>query len=341
LAKAGFPMPRSRFENWRERGLVVTCGTREGLGRGKGREAHLYPGGTAGQAIEIAQLRRQNLDLDEIGWRLWLEGRPVGRCCWFDVFEAAAAEFDAVASTLGDVLNSDSLNEDPIQELADQAYRADTSDPLFRQVRKALGPDRLPALVLQLASMAIGEFTSASTQPDPASGECQADLRAMDVALGLSHARTDLAEGVGPIIEGDYSPILRQAFAPLADTTLTEFLASVDSERLRRTTRDLSAFAQSLAAASLEFDRTMAKDAFGFRRAALLARSDRMRQAQTGLVWTLILEKSAEKFHDLGAMAQLFDAATKSAQGFPPSDLLSQNSLRPNFRRRPLRKPII
>ena len=111
--------------------------------------------------------------------------------------------------------------------------------------------------------MAIGEFTSASTQPDPASGERQADLRAMDVALGLGHARTDFAAGVGPIIEGDYSPILRQTFAPLANTTLTEFLASADSEHLRKTTRDLSAFAQSLAAASQEFDRTLAKDAFG------------------------------------------------------------------------------
>jgi hypothetical protein len=154
--------------------------------------------------------------------------------------------------------------------------------------------------VLQLASRAIGEFTSTSTQPDPASGERQADLRAMDVALGLGHARTDFAAGVGPIIEGDYSPILRHTFAPLANTTLTEFLASADSEHLRKTTRDLSAFAQSLAAASQEFDRTLAKDAFGFRRAALLARSDRMRQAQTGLMWTLILEKSAEKFYDLG-----------------------------------------
>ena len=65
-----------------------------------------------------------------------------------------------------------------------------------------------------------------------------------------------------------------------------------------------------------------------------------MRQAQTGLMWTLILEKSAEKFHDLGAKAQLFDTATKSAQEFPPSDVLTENSRRPNFRRGPLRKPI-
>ena len=59
---------------------AVSCGgTRKGLGQGKGRVAHLYPDGTIEQAIEIAQLRRQNLDLDEIGWRLWLAGYPVER----------------------------------------------------------------------------------------------------------------------------------------------------------------------------------------------------------------------------------------------------------------------
>ena len=183
-------------------------------------------------------LRQQNLDLDEIGWRLWLAGRPVGRNCWFDVFEEGAKEFDAIASAFRDALNSDSLDEDPIQELADQAYRADTSDPLFRQIRKALGAERLSAIVFHVASMAIGEFTSASTQQDLASTERQADLRAMDVALGLGHARTDTVDGVGPIIRGDYSSILRDTFAPLADTTLSEFLKQVDPERLRTVTRD-------------------------------------------------------------------------------------------------------
>jgi hypothetical protein len=351
LAAAGFPTPPTRFENWRERGLVVPCGSRRGLGQAKGRVAHLYPDGTIEQAIEIAQMRRQNLDLDEIGWRLWVAGRQVERKCWFPVFEVAAAEFDASASEFREALDSDDLDENPIDELAKTALAAKTHDPLFRQVRKSLGPDRLSAILLHVASMAVGEFVSVSTQTeelskdqdgsisaqmqDPRIKERQADLRAMDVALGLGRARTDTVVGVGPIIVGDYSSIIRETFAPLANTTLTEFLASVDSEHLRGTTRDLSAFAQSLAAASQEFDRTLAKDAFGFRRAALLARSDRMRQAQTGLMWALILEKSAEKFHDLSAMTQRFDAAAKLVREH--QDLLKNS--RPNFQRQP-KKPI-
>jgi hypothetical protein len=92
----------------------------------------------------------------------------------------------------------------------------------FRQVRKALGPDRLSSIVLHIMNMALGEFTSVSTQAerltrdeeeisitaqlqDPRINERQADLRAMDVALGLGHARSDTVNGVGPIISGDYS----------------------------------------------------------------------------------------------------------------------------------------
>jgi hypothetical protein len=131
----------------------------------------------------------------------------------------------------------------------------------------------------------------------------------MDVALGLGHARSDTVNDVGPIITGDYSAILRDTFAPLADTTLSEFLKTVDPERLRKVTRDFSALTQSIAVASQEFSKTLAKDAFGLGRAALMARSDRKRQALLGLIWTLVQERSAEKFHDLSAMAQSFNAA--------------------------------
>jgi hypothetical protein len=121
--------------------------------------------------------------------------------------------------------------------------------------------------------------------------------------------------------------------------SLTEFLKSVDPERLRKTTRDMSAFTHALAAASHEFDRVLAKDAFGFRRASLLARNNRTCQAQTGLIWTLILEKSADKFHDLSAMTELFNAAAKLSREMLRSDKKAENSRRPIFRRGP-RNPI-
>jgi hypothetical protein len=339
LAEAGVPMPSTRFENWREHGLVVPCGSRKGLGQAKGRRPHLYPDGTIEQAIEIVGLLRQNLDLDEIGWRLWLSGRPVGRNCWFEVFEAAAKEFDEGAAAARRALNSDSLDEDPIKELADKLYRADTPDPIFRQARKALGADRWQAFVQHLAYMATGKFTSASTEVDPTDPERQADLRAMDVALGLGHARTDTADGKGPIISGDYSSILRDTFAPLASTTLTKFLKSVHPERLRTVTRDLSELAGSIAIASEKFDKTFIKeDAFGLGRAALHARNSRKQQALNGLTWALIQERSAAKFRDLSAIARLFGAAavTQSSQASKSAD----GSNAPIFRRGPARKPI-
>jgi hypothetical protein len=358
LAAAGFPIPTTRFENWRERGLIAPASGRRGLGRGGGRAAHLYSSEIVQQAIEIARLRKQNFDLDEIGWRLWLAGRPVGRKWWFDVFLAVAKEYDdEVAPTFREALNSDTLEEDPIQKLADQLYDADTSDPLLRQIRKSLGPDRLSAIVLHVASMAVGEFTSVSTQmerlsryeedtsasaqmQDPRIKERQADLRAMDVALGLGHARSDTVKDVGPIITGDYSAILRDTFAPLADTTLNEFLKTVDPERLRTVTRDFSALTQSIAVASPEFDKALAKDAFGLGRAALMARSDRKRQALLGLIWTLVQERSAEKFHDLGVMAQSFNAAALAVKQSGLADPPTDGSKAAIFRRGPTRKPI-
>jgi hypothetical protein len=302
---------------------------------------------------QIVVLRQQNFDLDEIGWRLWLAGHAVGRDCWFDVFATAAAEFDAMCSAFRDALNSD--NDNAIQELADQAYCAETSHPLFRQVRKALGPDRLSSVVLHIMSMALGEFTAVSTQAerltrdeeemsvtaqmqDPRIKERQADLRAMDVALGLGHARSDTVNGIGPIISGDYSVILRDTFAPLASTTLTEFLKTVDPERLRIVTRDFSALTQSIAVASREFSKTIAEDAFGLGRAALMARSGRKRQALLGLIWSLVQERSAEKFHDLGGMINLFNAAALAVG--QPAQPNADGSNAPIFRRGATRKPI-
>ena len=174
---------------------------------------------------------------------------------------------------------------------------------------------------------------------DPGIKERQADLRAMDVALGLGHARSDTVNNVGPIITGDYSAILRDTFAPLANTTLSDFLKTVDPERLRKVTRDFSALTQSIAVASQELQQDLAKDAFGLGRAALMARSDRKRQALLGLIWTLVQERSAEKFHDLSAMAQSFNAAALAVKQPAPTGPSPDGSLS-TFRRGPTRKPI-
>jgi hypothetical protein len=333
LAKAGFTIPRSRFENWRERGLVAPCGTRKGLGRGKGREAHLYPDGTVGQAIEIAELRGQKLDLDEIGWRLWLEGRDVGRQCWFGVFKFMAKQFDTCARAFRKAQASDKFVNGQIERMFKAAFNAKTSNRLFKQIRKDLGPQRLAAVMNEIASMATGVFQAISSQQERANQERLEDERAMDVALGLKHARTDTIDGVGPLLPTDYSPILQATFEPLEGVSLSDYLDRIDPEYLRRTARSLLALLHSITEASDAFDQALQRDAFGLRRAAMLSRADRSLHAGAVLVWALVQERSREKFHDLDAMAQLFLRAAIGARKFLELKKLDRNLKGPEFRR--------
>ena len=132
---------------------------------GLGRAANLYPEITIdqGQANRRAA-RQQNFDLAEIGWRLWLtvtllDAVAGPMCSWRQPRSSTL-----LRRSFREALNSD--KDDAIQELADQAYCAETSHPLFRQVRKALGPDRLSSIVLHIMQMALGEFTAVSTQAE-------------------------------------------------------------------------------------------------------------------------------------------------------------------------------
>ena len=332
-AKAGFTIPRSRFENWRERGLIVPSGTRRGLGQGRGREAHLYADGTVEQAIEIAQLRERKLDLDEIGWRLWLEGGDVGRRCWFGVFKFMAKQFDTCARAFRKAQASDKFVNGQIEHMFKAAFKAKASTRLFRQIRKDLGPQRLAAVMNEIASMATGVFQSISSQTERENQERLEDERAMDVALGLKHARTDTIDGVGPLLPTDYSPILQATFEPLKGVSLSDYLDRIDPEYLRRTARSLLALLHSIAEASDAFDQALRRDAFGLRRAAMLSRADRSLHAGAVLVWALVRERSREEFHELDAVAQLFLRAAIGARKFLELKKLDRNFKGPEFRR--------
>jgi hypothetical protein len=338
LAAAGHAIPPSRLAKWRERGLVPTMG-RPSRGHGKGRAAHAYPEIAVEQAVAIAQLLDQGFNFEEIGWRLWVGGYAVARRYWFDVFAAAAKEFDEVASVLRCALDSDELEAGPIEDMANKIWEAKTNNRLLKNTRKSLGRERFPAIVFQVAQMWTGQFVSVSTQQDPDNAERHAASRAMDIALGLAHAKTDTVNDVGPIISGDYSSVLHAVFEPLANNRLSEFLKIVDLDRLRRSAKSMIGLTQSIAAASQEFNRAIEKDAFGLNRVAMLAESDRNQQAITALLWALITEQSQEQFHDVGAMAQLFSAAATAAKNYPDASSGGPNMKSPKFRRKISKKP--
>jgi hypothetical protein len=70
-----------------------------------------------------------------------------------------------------------------------------------------------------------------------------------------------------------------------------------------------------------------------------MARGHRKSQALLGLIWTLVLERSADKFHDLGVAAKSFDAAALAVKQ-KQSGLAKPSVDGWTFRRGPTRKPI-
>ena len=125
---------------------------------------------------------------------------------------------------------------------------------------------------------------------------------------------------VGPILPDDYSPILQATFEPFEGVSLSRYLDRIDPVYLRKTARSLLGLLHSITEASNAFDRSLAKDALGLRRAAMLERVDRNIHAGMILVWALVQQRSREKFHDLDAMAQMFlTAAMSVAQCFDES----------------------
>ncbi len=183
LISLGIILPLRRFDQWRETGLFLPVGGRPGRGPAKGRAALRYPKTVVDQIAQIVGMREAGLDLKEIGWRLWIAGRDVKRDLWFDVFKKAAVEFDELIPKLRVAQDCD-IDVSPIEELANELYHAKTSNRILKHIRKSLGPERFKKAISDFALLATGEFTSISTQ-QPSSQEYRADLRIMDLTLGL------------------------------------------------------------------------------------------------------------------------------------------------------------
>ncbi len=252
--KAGFEIPSSRFAKWREQGLVPTLDDRPGLGQRSGRSAHRYSERALEQTIAIARMRAQNMDLDEIGWRLWLDGYDVDTRWWRPTFETMAKEYDKLAQTIRKTHQSDKLIETNLDRMISATFRSRKASPMIKQIRKSLGETRFKALMDEVAKMATGTFEAISSRQSESREEMDYTRRAIDITLGLEHAHTDIVNGAGPIVRGDYTEILQATFEPLQNLSLTKFLHSVSPEELRKITKSMLNLFSSFEAASTAFD---------------------------------------------------------------------------------------
>ena len=250
-----------------------------------------------------------------------------------------ARQFDRCATAFRTAQASDELAHGQIEQMIEAAFKARTSNQLFKQIRKSLGADRFAAVMNEVVSMATGTFETISSQHETKNKERFNDSRAMDVALGFENTRRDTVNGIGPIIEGDYSSILQATFEPLEGVALTDYLLAIDPAYLRGVARSLTALLESITKASHAFDRALTKDAFGLRRAAWLERVDRNIHAGMILVWALVQQRSRERFNDLDAMAQLFLTAAIGARKFVEAAETDPGQTRPGFRRSARERP--
>lgn len=339
--EGGFDIPPSRFARWRDLGLVPTIDDRPGQGRGKGRAAHSYSERALEQTIQIARMRSEKRDLDEIGWRLWLDGYNVDGRWWLNTFKVVAQQYDKCAATIRKVQESDEFIETNLDRMIAAAFKAKKTSRFMKQIRKSLGEARFRAIMDEVSRMATGVFRAISSHQTSENSIGAINVqRALDVAFGFEHARTDTIVEVGPIIKGNYTAILQETFAPLKDLSLVEFLESIDPEDLRRITKSMIDLLNSIDAASEAFDRVYARDAFGLRRVAMVARADRNIQAGAGLVWVLVQKRSSEEFHELDVMSKLFLNAAIGARKLLDASDFDLNKGRPKFQRTTLKKQL-
>jgi hypothetical protein len=90
--KHGFDVSETRLARWHREGLIPQP-RQKSLGRSKGTVSW-YPAGTACQVLVLCQIRKCYRSLDEVGWRLWWHGFPVGDRFGIAQLKAAARQWD-------------------------------------------------------------------------------------------------------------------------------------------------------------------------------------------------------------------------------------------------------
>jgi hypothetical protein len=284
LSELACPIPHTRLDRWRTIGLLPKS-YRSGRGRGLGRAQAQYDPITPMQAAASVWFFKVCRKADVVGWRLWCAGFEVAEKYALRPLRRAAGLWGRTLPRIRELLNADDDEawSDLVQELSQIK-----APPIFAQVRKSLGPARFGTALSELLRMGAGEFDELAIYPYPNSAEFLEAVRTMDLALGLTNARTDHVGNVGPLIAGDYSEELRAVSDRLAGADLTHDLAVTPLADYRDIARRAYALNRGIAAFSTFVDSKFGPNTFGLRRAALIASVELTVQALMILAWRRI-----------------------------------------------------
>ena len=178
---AGARITRRQLHRWTLAELLPSP-DQPGLGRGRGTKA-LYPVGTTKRARALRRLLTEQHALDYARWGLWWKGFPVPESEvrtllvkhleWFENYRAAVRALLAFDDA-GQRLSEDEL-EARYQRM-ERLSRGRLNDGMLRRIRRRVGTDEFPNLVLL-----FNEMGTASLDP----GRGSDSVRLLEQALGL------------------------------------------------------------------------------------------------------------------------------------------------------------
>ncbi len=294
-ALAGHVVSTNQLARWHRAGLLPSP-IQKGLGQKLGSEVK-YPRGTTRQLIALCVLRKNERRFAHNGWALWWHGFPVSENYSRGMLKEVATWWDGAVSRIREIAKPEE-NEGDISEeyldLVDSAKDSRIDEPIARRMRKRVRSGNYPSLLRMISQMIIGTF--GEQEYATTTNRDIGDETIMEKAMGISRARKDQINGMGPWLTGSISPDLTWMARCVFDRPLIEVLEETPWETIEAARNELSRGFYILDKASLILEQTHRKHAFGLGVIGDIARNaDTHLQATMLLLWLALRQDEQMK----------------------------------------------
>jgi hypothetical protein len=226
---AGFEVSERQLERWHQAGLIprpVQTWT-----EGQPRSSALYPAGSGDQLIMLCIIRQNLRRSNDIGWSLWWLGFLVDEKYWMGPLRALATLYDKKLAT--EIMLSN--REGRLSNL--RTHR--TSNVLFRQLRKRLGPRDFEILIAYVGEIIGGRFEGWSVSFDSREDDVSRDKTAIRKALRSKARRKAESPADNCEFDSNIESTLVLLSSRLGDLHFLDILCACSNEHLFRARNQL------------------------------------------------------------------------------------------------------
>lgn len=236
----GFDVSEARLARWHREGLIPQP-RQKSLGRGKGTVSR-YPAGTTRQVLVLCQTRKRYRSLDEVGWRLWWLGFPVGNRFGIAQLKTAVRQWHqhvAHLQTFHEMLNSDDdLKSDAAFEQLERTKDRRINKPFLARTRKRIGTRNFVTGLNFIIDITTGNFR-ANLQSQFDRREQQRDEAIHEKILGLTDARRHKLPGFVPWLTGSIADALANLSSSIGGRSFAQIIAATNTPDILRARDEL------------------------------------------------------------------------------------------------------